>query len=149
MTPRVAPLLLLILTGCHTARPASTSPSHGRPHLKLGASAYSGFAPMEVLLTAELTGVPADDGNFADPGERWKERFQLVTASGTAPEVESLSERQPGEGTVKPEPRPKLYFERPVSLTDPGNYRYQLTIRGADGTEVHSNWVTVHVVVRN
>lgn len=133
--------LTFALLGCAGSAPPAEAPdaAPGKAKLDLSASAASGFAPLTVVLIGRLTGVAADDAAFADPSERWLERLG---------DNESISEREPGAGRVKPEARPKLFYERTVTLTDPGSYRFQLTIKSSDGRRVSSAWVSVRAILR-
>lgn len=132
-------LLLAISCGKpKDAKAAAGGAKTGKPHLAIHSSAASGFIPLTVQILGQLSGVSNDDANFADPGEKWLERHQ---------DIVNKTERQPGEGRARGSV-PKLSFEKLVTLDIPGTYQYQLMVKGADGQEVWSNWVTVRALFK-
>lgn len=110
-----------------------------KPRLTLTTSTSSAFSPATVSLVARLLGVAADDVAFASPSEHWDERYG---------DLESVTEHEPAGGKLSDDSGPKLFYERTITLSDPGVHRYRLRLTGSDGRSVTSNWVTIKVILR-
>lgn len=134
-------VLSLLLAACSGGpSPDNAAEESGkRPRLQLRSSAASGFIPLTFLLSARLENVDLTDESFADPGEKWVERHL---------DLDSITERAPSEGRLAQKGLAKTHFERTVTLTEPGTYRFRLTITSAEGREVSSGWVSVRAIAR-
>lgn len=122
-------------------RPKPPNEEMRRPKLRLLVSPSVGYAPVEAVLTGELTGVEPDDANFCHAAITW------IRVDPGQREQEGLRVREdPACVHPKEEISVPTSFTRNYTLYRRGSYLFRLYVEGKDGTRIDSGFVKVTVL---
>ena len=140
----VFPILLLVVSST-IAFASGKSPESGEgkkgKKVILTASPMFGYAPLTVQLVATLTGVDPQDRNFCHAGITW-----IRVDPGASPENETRVSETPRCVHGEEEIRVATTYSKSFDLEFPGSYLYRVVIAGKDGSQIHSNFVTIRVI---
>lgn len=112
-----------------------------KPKLRLLVAPAVGYAPVEAILTGELTGVDPRDANFCHAAITW------IRIDPGQSEQEGLRVREaPACLHPKEEISVPTSFTRSYTLYHRGSYLFRLFVEGKDGTRIDSGFVKVTVL---
>lgn len=122
-------------------KPKSTEQGPHKPKLRLMASPSVGYAPVDVVLTGELTGVDLHDPNLCHAAVTW------IRIDPGQSEQEGLRVREdPACLHPKEEVSVPTSFTKSYSLYHRGSYLFRLQVEGKDRSRIDSGFVKVQVL---
>ena len=113
----------------------------GKPRLRLAADRAVGFTPVEVVVTARLTGVKVEDPNFCHAAVTWLR----IDAAHTEDEPFSIRE-DPVCRHPKEESRSTLTYTKRFVLRRIGTHLIKVRLEGKDGLAVESAYTRIRVL---
>ncbi len=122
-------------------KPSPPKEETRKPKLRLVVAPAVGYAPVEAVLTGELTGVDPHDANFCHAAITW------IRIDPGQSEQEGLRVREdPACLHPREEVSVTTSFTRNYTLYRRGSYLFRLFVEGKDGTRIDSGFVKVTVL---
>ncbi len=112
-----------------------------RPRLRLVADKAVGFSPVEVVVTARLTGIAPDDSNFCHAAVTWIRIDPAHTEDEPLRVRENPACRHPDD-----ESRVILSYTKRFVLRRVGVHMIRMRIEGKDGRTVESGYTSIRVL---
>lgn len=113
----------------------------GKPRLRLVADTAVGFTPVEVVVTARLTGVDVDDPDFCHPAVTW-----IRLDSAHTEDEPFLIREDPVCRHPEEESRATLTYTKRFVLRRIGVHLIKVRVEGKDGRAVESGYTRVRVL---